>query len=137
VSGRMLTGGGDFERYTFESACNEPVPNNWKNACRRVVGHGGRHHTWDPRTGTDKGRHPFPFYDEAGNRIAAVDAWGDGRLRETRMLRGHGAYVAPAETDRLMVVAIRAREPSPTQMAEAVWRRLIGPSEAPESPDVR
>jgi hypothetical protein len=106
----LLSGGGDWERYTFVGACNEPVPNNWKDACRRRAGHPGLHHTWDPRTGTDKGRHPLPFYDEAGDRIEAVDAWGDGRLRSTRMLRGHGAYVAPLETDRRMVAAIKARE---------------------------
>jgi hypothetical protein len=39
-----------------------------------------------------------------------VNVWGDGVLHEARMLRGHGAYVAPVETDRLLVAAIRARE---------------------------
>jgi hypothetical protein len=106
---RMLTGGNDFERYTFAGACNEPVPNNWKNACRRVAGHGGKHHSWDPRTGTDKGRHPLPFSDDEGHPIPAVDAW-PGRPYDVRMLRGHGAYVAPVTTDRLMVEAIRRRE---------------------------
>jgi hypothetical protein len=110
---RMLTGGGDWERYTFEGACNEPVPSNWKNACRRHAGHPGLHHTWDPRTGTDKGRHPLPFVGENGERIESVDTWGSREYRSftgARMLRGHGAYVAPKETDRLMVAAIRARE---------------------------
>jgi hypothetical protein len=105
MSDLMLTGGVDWERYTFRGACNEPVPNNWKNACRRRAGHSGAHHTWDPRTGTDKGRHPRPFVDGP-----AVDAWNTGARREARMLRGHGAYVAPATTDRLMVAAIRSRE---------------------------
>jgi hypothetical protein len=109
MSDLMLTGGGDWERYTFANACNEPVPNNWKNACRRRAGHSGRHHTWDPRTGTDKGRHPYPFRDDDGRRIPAVDAW-PGQPYETRMLSGHGAYVAPAATDRLMVASIRSRE---------------------------
>jgi hypothetical protein len=108
--GELLTGGGAFERFTFAGACNEPVPFNWKNACRRRVGHPGLHHTWDPRTGTDKGRHPFPFWDANGERIEAVEAWGNGRVHDRRMLRGHGAYVAPVATDRLMVAAIRARE---------------------------
>ena len=105
----MLTGSGDWERFTFAGACNEPVPNNWKNACRRRAGHPGVHHTWDPRTGTGKARHPYPFRDEDGAPIAAVDAW-PGVRHEVRMLRGHGAYVAPVKTDRLMVAAIRRRE---------------------------
>lgn len=105
----MLTGGGGMGRYTFAGACNEPMPSNWKNACRRRAGHPGPHHTWDPRTGTDKRRHPYPFYDDAGVRFEAVTVW-PGRLHEARMLRGHGAYVAPHATDRLMVAAIKARE---------------------------
>jgi len=106
----MLTGGGDWERYTFAGACNEPVPGNWKNACRRRAGHPGLHHTWDPRTGTNKGRHPLPFVGQNGERIEAVDAWGGGWMRDIPMLRGHGTYIAPVETDRLMVAAIKARE---------------------------
>ena len=94
-----------FQRYEFVGACNEPRPWNWKNACRRRAGHSGLHHTWDPRTGTDKARHPYPFTDGP-----AVEAWGDGRVRDVRMLRGHGAYVAPRRTDREMVMAIRSLE---------------------------
>lgn len=106
----MLTGGGDWERYTFAGACNEPVPYNWQDACRRRAGHPGPHHSWNPRTGTDKGRHPFPVYDDAGRKWVTVDAWPTPLHHTTRMLRGHGAYVAPAATDRLIVAAIRARE---------------------------
>jgi len=110
----MLTGGGDWERYTFAGACNEPEPHSWKNACRRRAGHTGLHHTWDPRTGIDRGRHPLPFRDEDGAPIPAVLTWGFHEMKRDRpMLRGHGAYLAPRLTDRLMVIAIKAREPQP------------------------
>lgn len=105
----LLTGGGDWERYTFAGACNEPMPNNWKNACRRKEGHGGLHHSWDPRTGTNKGRHPLPAIYR-GRRVYMVDTWGrEGSVREARML-SRGAYAAPIVGDRLMVAAIKARE---------------------------
>ena len=111
---QMLTGGGDWERYTFAGACNEPLPNSWKNACRRRSGHSGLHHTWDPRTGTDKGRHPMPLYDADGRRYEAVTVWGPGAplIRERRML-SRTAYVAPITTDRQMVAAIKSRERMP------------------------
>jgi len=110
VSTLMLTGGGDWERYTFFGACNEPLPNSWKMACRRRAGHGGSHHTWDPRTGTDRGRHPYPFRDAHGRRIEAVVTWGTGSLMHVPMLRGHGAYIAPSRSDRLIISTIQARE---------------------------
>ena len=111
MRGLVLTGGGDWERYTFAGACNEPVPNNWKNACRRRAGHAGLHHTWDPRTGTDKGRHPKPVYDAEGRRYQTVWTWGPGASMHdyVRMLH-RNAYVAPILTDRLMVAAIKGRE---------------------------
>jgi len=110
MSALMLSGGGDFERYTFMGACNEPVPNNWKNACRRRAGHAGEHHSWDPRTGMDKGRHSLPYRTLAGRRVATVWAWGARTGHRTvRMLR-HDAYVKPILTDRLMVEAIKSRE---------------------------
>lgn len=105
----LLTGGGDWERYTFAGACNEPRPSNWSEACRRRAGHTGLHHSWHPRTGTDRGRHPLPFVGDRGE-IPAVEAWGTGRIRDIPMLRGHGAYVAPRATDRLIVAAVQARE---------------------------
>lgn len=110
TSASLLTGGGDWERYTITGACNEPLPSNWANACRRVAGHGGEHHTWDPRTGMDRRRHPLPAYDISGKRVSMVLAWGNGYTHETRMLRGHGAYVASSRVDRLIVKAKKARE---------------------------
>lgn len=107
---RLLTGGGDWERYTVAGACNEPLPNNWALACRRVAHHSGEHHTWNPRTGTDKGRHPLPFRDYSRHAIPAVTAWGNGSMHDVRMLRGHGAYVAPITIDRLIVRAVKGRE---------------------------
>ena len=117
----LLTGGGDWERYTFAGACNEPVPSNWRNACRRRAGHSGPHHYWDPRTGTDKGRHPTPFSGPNFERIPTVYSW-PGRRHDTQMLRGHGAYVAPATTDRLIVEATKSRE------------RALGAGSAAEGP---
>lgn len=107
----MLTGGGELERYTFAGACNEPVPNNWKNACRRRAGHHGEHHYWDPRTGTGKSRHPLPFRDNELPfvEVPTVYTWGKPGPFTVRMLH-RSAYVAPASTDRLMVAAIKARE---------------------------
>lgn len=110
----MLTGGGDWERFMVVGACNEAMPNSWKNACRRKTGHAGLHHTWDPRTGTDKGRHPLPVYDEAGRRYQTVWAWGAvGPLRGHARMLHRSAYVAPRITDRFMVATIKSRERVP------------------------
>jgi hypothetical protein len=111
VSAYLLTGGGDWERYTFRGACNEPQPSNWQNACRRWAGHSGAHHTWSPRTGMDRRRHPYPAVDMTGRRREMVIAWGkpDGRIRDVWML-GRRAYVAPLRTDAEMVAAIKKRE---------------------------
>lgn len=100
-----------FRRIVIRGACNEPQPSNWQDACRRWAGHAEEHHTWNPRTGYDKGRHPFPARHADGRVGERVLAWGgsSGVLHEAWML-SPSAYVAPVRTDAEIVAAIKARE---------------------------
>ncbi len=109
----LLTGGGDWERFTFAGACNEPVPSNWRSACRRRAGHGGRHHYWSPMTGMGRGRQPRPTTDDDGVTHQMVWEWPAPHWAGDARMLHRSAYVAPATTDRLMVEAIRRREPRP------------------------